>query len=127
MSKILISWGMVLCYVILNSAGALLIKHKLIQMGEVQLDQFSTFFRYFIKLFSSMEVLIGLAAIFASAIAWMIALSKLDLTIAYPIAIGFNFLVIVVLSVLINGEQLTMNKIYGILLMILALFFIGKG
>ena len=125
-SQALLSWGMVACYVILNSAGALIIKHKVVQMGEVSFDNFGSAFRYFLYLFTSFEVIAGFAAIFLSAIAWIAALSKMELSVAYPVAIGFNFLIILTFSFLLHGEQFTLNKMIGIALIMLSLFFLYK-
>ena len=66
------------------------------------------------SLFSSLQVWGGLLAIFISALAWIIALSKMELSVAYPVAIGLNFLIIMTFSVLVNGEPLTVNKMVGV-------------
>ncbi len=121
----ILSWGMVFCYVILNSLGAILIKHRINQLGIVNFDSFGTVVRYFFNLMTSCEVIFGFIAIFVGAITWMIALSRLELSIAYPLAIGSNFLIIVATSVILFAEPMTAYKIYGIVLILIGIYFIS--
>lgn len=95
-----ISFGLILGYVVLNSSGALVIKQKINEMGEVRLSSFWFFINYFIELLKSPVVIIGLLFIFLAAFSWMTALSRLDISIAYPVAVGFNFLVVVGFGIL---------------------------
>lgn len=125
MAKFILTWGMIVCYVILNSAGALLIKHKLINMGPVAFDHYSTVCRYFVRLLTSFEGIVGFACIFGSAFAWMVALSKMELSVAYPIAVGFNFLVVVSLSIALHGEILTVKQVIGVIFVLAGLFCMG--
>lgn len=126
-AKLLLSWGMVLSYVVLNSAGALLIKYRILQLGETHFHSFESFTRYFARLMTSYEVIGGFGAIFLSALAWMIALSKMDLSVAYPVGIGLNFLIIVSTAVLVYDEVLSTNKIIGIVLLLLGLIFASRS
>lgn len=121
----LFTWGMLLLYALLNSTGALLIKHKQIQLGEVHFDSFGAFFHYFVQLFSSFQVLAGFAAIILSSIAWMVALSKMQLTVAYPVAVGLSILVVLIFSILIHGEVVTPGKIAAIVLILLSLYLMN--
>jgi multidrug transporter EmrE-like cation transporter len=127
LKQLVLTWGMIFSYVILNSAGALLIKQKLFQIGEFSSENLATSWRFFVSLFSSLQVWGGLLAIFISALAWIIALSKMELSVAYPVAIGLNFLIIMTFSVLVNGEPLTVNKMVGVGLIMVSLFFLFRS
>jgi drug/metabolite transporter (DMT)-like permease len=55
-----------------------------------------------------------------AAFAWIAALSKLDLSRAYPF-VSASFVLVLVLSAIIFGESLTVFKIVGGLLIVLGL------
>lgn len=121
------NWGLIFLYVVFNSAGALLIKNQINALGPVRLVSFSSTLFYFGKLLSSWQVVGGFAAIFISALAWMTALSRMELSIAYPIAVGLNFLLIVGLSFLFFSEPLTFYKVLGVFLLLAGLFCITRA
>jgi len=126
-AKFVVSWGMVFCYVVLNAFGALLIKHEINRVGEANITSFHSILIYFVKLLTSYKVLLGLVAIFLSALAWFVALSRMDLSVAYPIAVGLSFLLIVTSSVLFFHESLTPIKLLGLLFLILGLIFVSRS
>ncbi|TAK39187.1 MAG: hypothetical protein EPO30_06715 [Lysobacteraceae bacterium] len=62
-------------------------------------------------------VLSGLAAAFAASLCWMLALSKLPLSVAYPFT-ATSFLLIFAFSALILGEHVSLAKLAGTLLIV---------
>lgn len=62
-------------------------------------------------------VLSGLAAAFAASLCWMLALSKLPLSVAYPFT-ATSFLLIFAFSALILGEHVSFAKLAGTLLIV---------
>ena len=125
-TKNIITWLMVLGYVILNSFGALAIKSSLNKLGEIKLESIKSTFFYFIELFKSPLAVIGFFAIFISAFAWMAALSRIEISIAYPAAVALNFMVVVIIGLLLFGETLTLTKIMGIILVFMGVFFLSR-
>lgn len=125
-TKNIISWLMVLGYVILNSFGALAIKSCLNKLGEIKLESSKSIFFYFIELFKAPLAVIGFLAIFLSAFIWMVALSRMEISIAYPAAIALNFMVVVIIGLLLFGETLTLTKIMGIILVFIGVFFLSR-
>ena len=125
MLKLILTWGMVILYVVFNASGALLIKHKMLKMKPMSFDHSHSVFQYFFQLLTSVEGIVGLTFIFGSAFAWMIALSKMELSLAYPIAVGLNFLLVLVFSYLLHGEILTTKQAVGVALILAGIFFMG--
>ena len=125
-NKFILSWGMVLGYVIFNSFGALIIKYKINKMGEVKFSSLRIVINYFIELLRSPLIIGGIISIFISAFVWMIALSRLQISVAYPVAVGLNFLVVVIIALLLLGEQLTFTKVIGILLIFISIFLLSR-
>ena len=125
-TKIIINWLLVLGYVILNSFGALAIKSSLNKLGAIKFKSFSSVLFFFMELFKSPLALIGFFAIFISAFTWMAALSRMEISLAYPAATSLNFLIVVTIGLFLFSETLTLNKIIGIILILISLFLLSK-
>lgn len=125
-SKFLLSWGMVLAYIVFNSFGALIIKYKINEMGTIQLSSFRFVIKYFYELIKSPLIICGIFSIFISAFVWMVALSRLQISIAYPVAVGLNFIVVVTVALIFFKEHLSAEKIIGIVLIFISVFLISR-
>jgi multidrug transporter EmrE-like cation transporter len=127
MNKCFIDWCLVLSYVILNSFGALIIKGKINKIGAANLTNAPGILKYFFIVFTSPAIIISFVLIFFSAAAWIAALSRMDITIAYPVATSLNFLIIVLIAIFILGEPLNFIKGLGILMMLISIFLMTKA
>lgn len=125
-SKFLLSWGMVLAYIVFNSFGALIIKYKINEMGTIQFSSFRFVIKYFYELIKSPLIICGIFSIFISAFVWMVALSRLQISIAYPVAVGLNFIVVVTVALIFFKEHLSVEKIIGIVLIFISVFLISR-
>lgn len=112
----ILGWGMVLTYVILNSIGSFALKTQVQKLGSWTFSGPSSIFSFFITLFSSWQTWIGISAISIATGAWIMALSHLELSKAYPVAVGLNLLIILGISLLYFQETLTLSKIAGTVL-----------
>jgi multidrug transporter EmrE-like cation transporter len=126
MNKFLLSWGMVIGYVVLNSFGALIIKYKINAIGEVQLGSLKSFVNYFMVLLKSPLIICGILSIFISAFVWMTALSRLQISLAYPVAVGLNFFVVVTVALIFLKEQLSVEKVIGIVLIFISIYLLTR-
>ncbi len=126
MSKFLLSWGMVLAYIVFNSFGALVIKYKINEMGTIQLSSYRFVIKYFYELIKSPLIICGIFSIFISAFVWMVALSRMQISIAYPVAVGLNFIVVVTFALIFFKEHLSVEKIIGIVLIFISVFLISR-
>ena len=117
---------LILAYVAFNSLGAILVKRQLNIMGPADLQSFKSIVLYFFHLFSSPLVMLGLVSTFGSAIVWMIALSRLNISVAYPIAVGLNFFVVISFGILFFRETLHLKQFLGIALIFLSIFLISS-
>ena len=126
MNKFLMSWGMVIGYVVLNSFGALIIKYKINAIGEVQLGSLKSIVNYFIELLKSPLIICGILSIFISAFVWMTALSRLQISLAYPVAVGLNFFIVVTVALVFLKEQLSVEKVIGIVLIFVSIYLLTR-
>jgi multidrug transporter EmrE-like cation transporter len=126
LSEFTASWGMVGAYVLLNSYGALIIKQRINQLGKIELDSLARTSTYFVTLLRSPLVLSGLFAILASSAAWMIALSRMEISIAYPTAVALNFLVVITVGMTFYNEGFTVQKMVACALILAAIILLSR-
>lgn len=69
-----------------------------------------------------MCVLAGLLAL----VSWMAALTRFQLTYAYPF-VSTTFALVLILSAMVSGESLTIAKIAGVALIMLGVFVGARG
>jgi multidrug transporter EmrE-like cation transporter len=65
-------------------------------------------------------VLSAFAAAFLASIAWMAAMTKFDLSYAYPF-MSLNFVLVLILSWLLFHEALSVSRVAGLLLIIVGI------
>ncbi len=71
-------------------------------------------------------VLSGFISAVLASVAWIGAISKFELSYAYPF-MSLNFVVVVVLSLLLFGEQINLFKISGLILICIGVLIVSKG
>ena len=81
---------------------------------------------FLIKLLLNPWVISGFAAAFAASLTWMVAMTKLELSHAYPF-MSLNFVFVIILSYLLFQETITPPKILGLGLIILGIVVGSKG
>jgi multidrug transporter EmrE-like cation transporter len=125
--ELLLSWGMVGAYVVLNSFGALAIKHTVHRIGMADATSMKAMVSFLTATFLSPLVLLGLFAIGLSACAWIVALSRMELSVAYPVAVALNCLIVVSTGLGVYGELLNWSKLTGIGLLFCSLVLLFRG
>ena len=94
-------------YIVLNSSGQLLIK-----MGALQLTHNHAFF----ELIKNYKLITGIFLFGLSFLTWIVILTKNDLSYAFPFAVGLGYASVIVLSVLVLKEPVSLIQWSGILL-----------
>jgi multidrug transporter EmrE-like cation transporter len=119
--ELLLSWGMVVAYVMLNSFGALAIKRTIHQIAVTDNLSSDDAMHFVALALGSPLLLLGLLSIGVSACAWIVALSRMELSTAYPVAVSLNCLIVISSAILTYREPITVNKLAGIMLLFLSL------
>jgi drug/metabolite transporter (DMT)-like permease len=70
-------------------------------------------------------VFLGISLYAISSIVWLFVLKKFELSVAYP-SLALTYIAVVLISVFFFKEPLTINKIIGVILIFLGVFFIYK-
>ncbi len=77
-------------------------------------------------IFSSWRILAGLSVYFLSAAVWLLVLSRMDVSLAYPF-VGLGFVITMLLGWLVRGEILSLNRVTGTLLIVTGIFFVARS
>ncbi len=117
-------------YIFLSIAFAvlsqLIIKWK---MHVFDLSQYHSFYEKFIFAFGMLFnpwIILSILLTLLSGLSWMIAMTKFDISYAYPYtALGFVF--ILIFSTLLFHEIITWQKIVGMLFIIIGIFIASRG
>ena len=113
--------GVILASVLLAAAGQLLFKAALNQIGHLQLS-----IGGFITLITNPTMLLGLAIFGVSALLWLIALMKAELSFAYPF-LSLSYIIILLGGVVLFNERVTLARLAGFVLIIMGLFAVARG
>ncbi|MCY1460847.1 4-amino-4-deoxy-L-arabinose-phosphoundecaprenol flippase subunit ArnE [compost metagenome] len=71
-------------------------------------------------------VVSAFVAAFAASLCWMLAVSRLELSKAYPF-MALNFLLVCIIAVPLFGETFTMAKAIGLGTVIIGLIILSQG
>ena len=83
-------------------------------------------FYYALTMLVNPFILLSILFTLLSGLSWMIAMSKFDISYAYPFTI-LGFVFVLFFSIILFNEPLTWSKIIGILLIISGIVIISKG
>jgi multidrug transporter EmrE-like cation transporter len=118
---------MVLGYVVFNSIGALAVKYAIGKAGRIPMDTARSAVHYFLKLLLSPVLDLGIVSIAISIVMWIMALSRLQISQAYPVAVGLNFLVVLIMALILFNEHMTLGKAVGVFLILISVLLISKS
>lgn len=102
--------------VILTVYGQLVLKWQVDRIGPPA-DGMTAILSFVAQALSNPWVLSGLGAAFAASLCWMLALTRLPLSTAYPFTAS-SFLLILVFGVAFLGESASPTKLIGTMLIV---------
>jgi multidrug transporter EmrE-like cation transporter len=105
--------------------GQLILKFRIANHGALPTDAADKL-RFLLSLLLDPGILSGLFAGFAASVAWMAAMTKFELSYAYPF-MSLNFVVVLVLSGWLFSEPITVHKVVGVALIVLGTMVAARG
>jgi len=96
--------------------GQLILKWRIEQLGAMP-GEFSQKIKFLLSLLADPYIFSGFAAAFLASLAWMAAMTRFDLSHAYPF-MSLNFVVVLLLSAWVLHEPMNMQKILGVALIV---------
>lgn len=112
---------LILVAVCLGVVGQILMKNGMNQVGAINQFGLATL----VHVFSNLFVLLGFASYGLSSVVYLLALSKLDLSVAYPM-IGLGYVLVVFFSWLVLKEQIGAVRWLGALLIVAGVWLVGR-
>ncbi|HYW04702.1 MAG TPA: SMR family transporter [Gammaproteobacteria bacterium] len=120
-----VSFGLILIGVLLNATAQLLLKAGVGSVGEIAL-QWNGAVATGLKLAFEPHILGGLACYVISVVVWILALSRVDVSIAYPM-LSIGYVVNALAAWALLGESMNLSKLVGIGIIILGVFVLARS
>jgi multidrug transporter EmrE-like cation transporter len=122
----LATFSIILAGVCLNSAAQLLLKAGAKSIGQVSLGSAASTFAASWAAATQPWIIVGLVCYFVSAGLWIVALTRVDVTVAYPM-LSMGYVIAAVLAWQFFGEQLTLARVLGIGIILLGVAVLARG
>ena len=106
----------------LSVLGQFLMKSGMNQVGPIDHLAIGAF----VRVLSNMRVLAGFLSYGASSVVYLAAISKLDLSVAYPM-LGLGYVLVVIISWLFLREPVSALRWLGVALIIGGVWLVGRG
>lgn len=119
------AWMMVLGTVILTTYGQLVLKWQVSTRAPAPFG-WAEGWPPLLLLLLRPWVISAFVAAFGASLCWMLALSRLELSRAYPF-MALNFLLVCLLAVPLFGETFTTTKVLGLCFIIVGLIILSQG
>lgn len=113
------SWVYVSATILLTVYGQIVVKWKVEQAGALPADTGAKI-EFLLRLAAGPWIISAFIAAFVAALCWMAAMTRLELSKAYPF-VGVSFALILVLSAVFFDERLNAYKVAGVALIIAGL------
>ena len=112
--EIIISWGFVLMAALFDCFTIFVVKWRATEVGKFEFGPLHQIREYLINYMS--HPLIGLAAVtfVAGPVFGYIALTRLDLTLLYPVSIMLHLIITFMLGIFLLNEPMHLYKMIGI-------------
>lgn len=117
---------MVMVPVFIGVIGQIFLKKGMMEVGAFQFDSLTTIIPQFIKAFMNISVLFGFFMYFISSLFWMIILSKVELSVAYPL-LSVGYVLVLLAAWLIFNEAIPLIRWVGVGVIIFGVSLISQG
>lgn len=104
---------MVLFNGVISVCGQLCLKVSMNKVGRIGMNELHGWNVLFAKILSMPLIWVGLALYAVGAVVWLIILSRVNLSVAYPL-LSINFVLVILASWFFLGEPLTSQRIVAI-------------
>lgn len=121
----LVSFSLILTGVLLNAAAQLLLKAGTNAVGPFAFEAANAL-PVGLRLAAQPHILGGLACYVVSVIVWIMALSRVEVSIAYPM-LSIGYIVNAIAAWYLFGEAVTPTRLLGIGVIVLGVFIVARS
>jgi multidrug transporter EmrE-like cation transporter len=105
--------------------GQLILKWRIVKYGTLP-DSIMEKIYFLLKLLLDPYIFSGFFSAFLASFFWMAAMTKFDLSHAYPVIVGGLAIFTSLLAIIFLKEPVSIYKIIGIVLIVTGVYFVGK-
>jgi len=116
---------LILAAVLMGVSGQLCLKSGMAQIGTVEATRVGDAIRLALRVFSTPLILAGLAFYGLGTIFWLLVLSRLDLSLAYPM-LALTYVLIPLSARLILGEQVPGLRWVGVGIIMVGVMIVAR-
>ncbi len=121
----LVSWTLLLTSVLINIAAQLLLKAGARAIGEFSFS-LDNILPIGLKLVFEPHILGGLTCYVASVVVWIMLLSRVEVSLAYPL-MSLGYIGTALAAWLVFGENLSMERMLGIAVIMLGVYLLTRS
>lgn len=121
----LISFSLIMVGVLLNAVAQLALKASVKEIGAIQLDT-AHILPTTQRLMFEPYLWLGLMCYVISVVIWIVALSRVDVSIAYPM-LSIGYIVNAFAAWMLFGEDLSPTKLIGIGIIVLGVYVLARA
>jgi drug/metabolite transporter (DMT)-like permease len=123
--KVSLAIGYILVSVMLSATGQILLKKGMTQTGAITLSS-NQIVSILWRIASNPYVIIGLMIYVCGTVFWLAALSRVDLSYAYPFA-SLSYVIMLIASWLLFHENITPVRLLGTLIVAVGVIVISRS
>jgi multidrug transporter EmrE-like cation transporter len=116
---------LILLGVLLNAAAQLLLKAGMTQIGHFEFSA-ANVLPISLKVMGNMPIVTGLCAYVVSVAVWLLVLSRVQVSYAYPM-LSIGYIVNAIAAYYFFGEDLSLLRIMGILIIVAGVYLISQS
>lgn len=116
---------LVLMGVILNAMAQILLKAGMNRIGEFDFA-WNKFFSIGYQAALNPFILSGLFAYVISVVVWLMVLSRVEVSVAYPM-ISLGYVINAIFAYYLFGESLTIERLTGIFIILLGVYIVARS
>ncbi|WP_028450031.1 SMR family transporter [Chitinibacter tainanensis] len=120
-----ISWALILSGVMLNAIAQLLLKAGTRSLGEIGLHP-AAWGPTLLALAGNLPILTGLACYVLSVLVWIAALSRVEVSVAYPM-LSLGYVLNALLAYYCFGEALSVQRVLGITVILAGVLLVARS
>jgi multidrug transporter EmrE-like cation transporter len=125
MSMTIQTFSLIITGVLLNAVAQLALKAGVSDMGAISLNM-QTAVPVGIRLIKEPWLWVGMGCYGVSVVVWILALSRVDVSIAYPM-LSIGYVVNAIAAWALFGEVLSVSRVLGIGVIILGVFILARS
>ncbi len=123
-SSTLFSFGMLVISVVFAVAGQFTLKSAMNEVGRIGATELAAAGDTIARTLKEPRLWLGLTLFGVSALFWLVVLSRVDLSVAYPF-VGLSYIIVVLFSRLFLNEHVTALRWLGVVVVAVGITIVG--